>query len=192
MEPSLGSVLRAIQVPPVGGDTLFADMCAAYDGLNPEIKEKIHGKFALRALGFYERMMRKKGATNEDMAQTHEKFPRPEHPMVRTHPDTGRKALYMHPDFLQHVVDMEPGESRALLEILYAQSRVPEYQCRFKWRKNSIAFWDNRTKQRYAVSDYWPHVRQMERVTVVGDPPFYRHADGSVSRSRVAELAELA
>ena len=188
MEPSLGSVLRALQVPPVGGDTLFADMYAAYDGLKPAIKEKIDGKFALHALGFYERMLRKKGATDDDVAQTYEKFPRPEHPLVRTHPETGRKALYLHPDFLQHIVDMEPGESKALLEILYAQSRIPEYQCRFKWRKNSIAFWDNRATQHYAASDYWPQVRQMERVTVGGDLPFYRHADGSVSRSRTARL----
>ena len=91
--------------------------------------------------------------------------------MVRTHPETGRKALYVNAAFTQHIVGLAPEESDALLKRLYAQAAIPEYQCRFRWRKNSIAFWDNRACQHYAASDYFPAVRRMERVTVVGDRP---------------------
>ena len=91
--------------------------------------------------------------------------------MVRTHPETGRRALYVNAVFTQHIVGLEEPESASLLAHLCAQAAVPEYQCRFRWRPNSIAFWDNRASQHYAASDYWPAVRRMERVTVIGDRP---------------------
>ncbi len=91
--------------------------------------------------------------------------------MVRTHPETGRKSLYVNAVFTQHIIGMEPEESSTLLKQLFAQAAIPEYQCRFRWRKNSLAFWDNRACQHYAASDYFPAVRRMERVTVVGDRP---------------------
>jgi taurine dioxygenase len=91
--------------------------------------------------------------------------------VVRTHPETGRKALYVNAPFTQYIVGMERSESDALLAHLYAQAAIPEYQCRFRWTVNAIAFWDNRASQHYAVSDYWPAVRRMERVTIVGDRP---------------------
>ena len=92
--------------------------------------------------------------------------------MVRIHPETGRKGIYVNRAFTQYIVDMDRSESDALLEHLYAQAAIPEYQCRFRWRANSIAFWDNRASQHYAVSDYFPALRRMERVTIVGDKPF--------------------
>lgn len=187
IEPSLGSVLRAIEVPSVGGDTLFADMYAAYDGLRDETKAKIEGMFALHTMGHYERVLKRRGASEAEMAEAYRKFPPVKHPVVRTHPDTGRKGLYVHPGFIQGIVGMEPEESKALLRILYAQAATPEYQCRFRWRENSIAFWDNRATQHYAASDYWPAVRRMERVTIVGERPYCRHDDGSVSRSFIDE-----
>ncbi len=171
IEPSLGSVLRAIEVPAVGGDTLFADMYAAYDGLSDDVKTRIEGRAALHALGHYERVLRKRGAREDEIAEAYRKYPPVEHPLVRTHPETGRKALFLSPGFLQHIVGMEPADSKDLLKHLYAQARIPEYQCRFRWARNSIAFWDNRSTQHYAVSDYWPAVRRMERVTIVGDRP---------------------
>jgi taurine dioxygenase len=170
-QPSLGSVLRAVEIPPVGGDTLFADMYAAYDGLPADVKAKIDGRTAVHdAVGFRNRM-RAAGKSAEDVAALEAQYPAVEHPIVRTHPQTGRKALYVNAAFTQHIVGMDKPESDALLGYLYSQARTPEYQCRFRWAEHSIAFWDNRCTQHYAVSDYWPAVRRMERATIVGDRP---------------------
>ncbi|MDP1631505.1 MAG: TauD/TfdA family dioxygenase [Caulobacter sp.] len=170
-EPSLGSILRAIELPPVGGDTLFADMYAAYDGLSDEVKAKIDGAMAVHDFAHFRVAMRKRGLSEEQITAMNEKYPMVEHPVVRTHPETGRKAIYVNAAFTQHIVGMEKGESDALLAHLYAQAAIPEYQCRFRWTPNAIAFWDNRASQHYAASDYFPAVRRMERVTVVGDRP---------------------
>jgi taurine dioxygenase len=171
LEPSLGSILRAIEVPPVGGDTLFADMYAAYDGLTDEIKAKIEGRKAVHDFTLFRRGMRKQGKSEAEIEEFNKKYPQVEHPVVRTHPETSRKGLYVNVGFTLRIVDMEEAESAALLRHLYAQAAVPEYQCRFRWKKNSIAFWDNRSSQHYAASDYYPAVRRMERVTIIGDRP---------------------
>jgi len=172
IEPSLGSVLRALEIPPIGGDTLFSDMYAAYDGLTDTVKEKIEGKQALHDFAHFRRGMRKRGMSEEQIEAFNRQYPSVEHPIVRTHPETKRKALYVNAGFTQHIVGMEREESDALLKHLYAQAAIPEYQCRFRWQTNSIAFWDNRASQHYAVSDYWPQIRRMERVTIVGDRPY--------------------
>ena len=171
LEPSLGSILRAIELPPVGGDTLFADMYAAYEGLSDEVKARIEGAVAVHDFAHFRLGMRKRGLSEEAIQAMNEKYPMVEHPVVRTHPETGRKAIYVNAAFTQHVVGMEKAESDALLAHLYAQAAIPEYQCRFRWEPNSIAFWDNRASQHYAASDYFPAVRKMERVTVIGDRP---------------------
>ena len=106
------------------------------------------------------------------MKDIEEKYPPVEHPVIRTHPDTGRKSIYVNVAFTKSINGMEKEESDELLSYLYSRARLPEYQCRFRWEKNSIAFWDNRSCQHYAASDYWPEVRSVERVTIVGDPPF--------------------
>lgn len=170
-EPSLGSILRAIELPPVGGDTLFADMYAAYDGLKDEVKARIDGAVAVHDFAHFRLGMRKRGLSEEQIQAFNDKYPMVEHPVVRTHPETGRKCLYVNAAFTQHIVGMEKAQSDALLAHLYAQAAIPEYQCRFRWEKNSIAFWDNRASQHYAASDYFPAVRRMERVTVIGDRP---------------------
>ncbi len=171
LEPSLGSILRSLEVPPVGGDTLFADMYAAYSGLSDEVKAKIEGKTAIHDFAHFRRGLRKQGKSEAEIEEYNKKYPPAEHPVVRTHPETARKGLYVNAAFTQHIAGMERGESDALLKHLYAQAATPEYQCRFRWGVNSIAFWDNRASQHYAVSDYWPAVRRMERVTIVGDRP---------------------
>jgi len=171
IEPSLGSVLRAIEVPEVGGDTLFADMYAAFDGLSDAIKERIEGRFALHDFGYFRVAMKKRGMSEERIEEFNRQYPKVEHPIVRTHPETGRRGIYVNAAFTQHIVDMDEDESRALLKHLYAQAAIPEYQCRFRWQTHSIAFWDNRASQHYAVSDYWPAVRRMERVTIIGERP---------------------
>lgn len=170
--PSLGSVLRAVEVPDVGGDTLFSDMYAAYDGLSDDVKERIDGAVAIHDFAHFRVMMQKLGKTPEEIEEMNRKYPMVEHPVVRTHPETGRKGIYVNVAFTQQIVGLEKAESDALLSYLYAQAAIPEYQCRFRWRKNSIAFWDNRACQHYAASDYWPAVRRMERVTIIGDRPY--------------------
>jgi taurine dioxygenase len=169
--PSLGSILRALEVPPVGGDTLFSDMYAAYDGLSADVKAKIDGKVAVHDFAHFRRALVKQGKTPEEVAAFNRAYPMMEHPVVRTHPETGRKAIYVNAAFTQHIVGLDKDESDALLAHLYAQAAIPEYQCRFRWSANAIAFWDNRSSQHYAASDYFPAVRRMERVTIIGDRP---------------------
>jgi taurine dioxygenase len=166
--PALGAVLRAREVPPVGGDTLFADMEAAYEGLPEELKRRLDG---LRAVHDFSQTF---GLLlpPEERARRQAEFPPVEHPVVRTHPETGRKILYVNAIFTSHVVGLPPAESEELLGLLFQRAWIPEYQCRFRWQKDSIAFWDNRAVQHYAVSDYHPARRVMERVSIVGDRPF--------------------
>jgi taurine dioxygenase len=171
LEPSLGSILRSLEVPEVGGDTLFADMYAAYEGLSDEVKAKIEGRTAIHDFAYFREGLRKRGKSEAEIEAYNKKYPPAEHPVVRTHPETGRKGIYVNRAFTQYIEGMEKPESDALLKHLFAQASIPEYQCRFRWGVNSIAFWDNRASQHYAVSDYWPAVRRMERVTIAGDKP---------------------
>lgn len=167
--PSLGSILRAVELPAVGGDTLWANMEAAYEGLPDAIKEKVTGLEAehnfLRAFGHY--------IPAEDHEATLKKHPKQYHPVIRTHPETGRRAIYVNIGFTDRIMGVEKEESDFLLEFLERTANTPEYQVRLKWEPGTIAFWDNRSTQHYAVSDYWPHKRVMERVTVAGDKPFF-------------------
>jgi len=167
LRPSLGSVLRAIDVPGIGGDTLFADMYAAYEGLGADVKAKIDGAFAVHDFSNTFGL----AMTPEKLAEQREKYPPARHPVVRTHSVTGRRCLYVNVAFTSYIEGMAPDESRALLEHLYRQADIPEYQCRFRWQKNSLAFWDNCAVQHYAASDYDPQVRVMERVTIIGEEP---------------------
>jgi len=172
-QPSLGSVLRLVEVPEVGGDTLFSDMYAAYEGLPEPVKDEIEGKVAVHDFPGFRAQLRRDGRSKEEIDAFLEEYPNPEHPVVRTHPETGRKAIYVNAAFTQRIVGMDPERSRELLKQLYRQAATPEYQCRFRWEKNSLAFWDNRACQHYAVSDYYPGVRRAERVTIIGDTPYY-------------------
>jgi taurine dioxygenase len=170
-KPSLGSMLRCLESPPLGGDTLFADMYAAYEGLPEAVRADLDGRTAIHDFAHFRRGLRRQGKSEEEIEAFNRAYPMVEHPVVRTHPETGRKALYVNRAFTQHIVGLDKERSDALLQQLYAQAAVPEYQCRFRWEVNSIAFWDNRSSQHYAASDYWPAVRRMERVTIIGDRP---------------------
>ena len=165
--PSLGSVLRAIELPEVGGDTLFADMAAAYDLLPDVVRDRLDGLVAehdwIDTFGAFMDPV-KRDELRKD-------FPPAHHPVVRTHPETGRKTLYVNRAFTRRILDMDPADSRELLEILYNQATFPEYQCRWHWEAGDVAFWDNRSTQHYASSDYFPQRRIMERITVIGDRP---------------------
>lgn len=165
--PSLGSILRAVKLPPLGGDTLWADMGRAYDLLDDETKERIDG---LRATHDYTAAFGR-GQPSEVQARMREKHPTVEHPVVRTHPETGRKTLFVNVGFTQAIVGMEEDESRRLLRRLYRQAHIVDVQCRFRWRPGSVAFWDNRATQHVVSNDFLPARRVMERVTIAGDVP---------------------
>jgi taurine dioxygenase len=167
-EPSLGSILRARVIPEVGGDTLFACMAAAYQGLSPAMKDWV---CSLTAVHDIARVFAKR--LKKSPEELHAQYPLMEHPVVRTHPESGERALYVNTGFTSHIKGLDRKESDWLLSHLYAQAAIPEYQCRFRWKANSIAFWDNRASQHYAASDYFPAVRKMERVTIAGDRPFF-------------------
>lgn len=168
-KPSLGSILRAIEVPPVGGDTLFVDMHAAFTRLSPEMQRFVSGLTAVHDIArvFAARL-------GKPAAELHAKYPPMEHPVVRTHPETGLPCLYVNGAFTSHIKGLSPRESDDLLAHLYARAADPEIQCRFRWQPGSIAFWDNRSSQHFAASDYFPARRVMERVTVAGCRPYFR------------------
>lgn len=173
--PALGSILQLREVPPVGGDTMWADMAAAYDNLDDEVKERIENATAVH--DFIPGFLRFYGP--EKTAAFQDQFPPVEHPVVRVHPETGRRMLFVNTSFTTRIVGMEREESDALLSLLTRQAHVPEFQVRFQWQPGDIAFWDNRATQHYAVDDYFPHRRVAERVAVAGDRPF--GPDGTVS-----------
>jgi taurine dioxygenase len=165
--PSLGAVLRAVEVPEVGGDTLFADMVAAYEGLSDKMKERIDGLVCVHDF------MNSFGVllSDEEREKRRVEYPPARHPLVRTRPETGEKCLYVNAIFTSHIEGMDAQESEALLSELVTEASHPEYQVRFHWRNDSVAFWDNRVTQHYASNDYWPRRRVMERVTIIGERP---------------------
>ncbi|MFE7299483.1 TauD/TfdA dioxygenase family protein [Streptomyces sp. NPDC057579] len=176
--PPMGAVLRCVEGPEVGGDTIWVDMAEAYRRLPERIKTQIAG---LRARHSIEATF---GAVMpaEQRQALKERFPDPEHPVVRTHPETGEQILFVNaftthfvnyhtPENVRFGQDYAPGAGN-LLNYLISQAAVPEYQVRWRWQKNSVAIWDNRSTQHYAVQDYWPAVRKMERAGIAGDRPF--------------------
>jgi taurine dioxygenase len=176
--PPLGSVLRCVECPPVGGDTMWANMVEAYKHLPDEIKAKIEG---LRARHSIEATF---GAAMpiEKRLALKAKYPDAEHPVVRTHPETGEKVLFVN-SFTTHFTNFHTAErvrvgqdftqgSSELLRHLTSQAHIPEYQVRWRWKPNSIAIWDNRSTQHYAVMDYPPCHRKMERATIIGEKTY--------------------
>lgn len=172
-EPSLGSILLCRECPPVGGDTLFANMELAYERLDDALKADIDSLYAIHDFEGFRAGLRRQGATEEEIDAFNEKYPQARHPVVRTHPVSGRKSLYVNRAFTRYIEDMPRDESDRLLEKLYLQAWNPDVQCRFRWQTHSVAFWDNRAAQHYACGDYYPHTRTMERVTIVGDRPYH-------------------
>jgi taurine dioxygenase len=166
--PSMGGILRMRHMPPLGGDTLFADTVAVWRDLPDRVKERIDGLQAWHDIlqSFGGRVSDEK---REELRRT---TPPVLHPVVRTHPETGEKALYVNRTFTSHIEGLGEDESRELLRYLTNRVKQPEYQVRFQWSPNAIVFWDNRPTQHYAVLDYWPAHRVVERVTVVGDRPY--------------------
>jgi taurine dioxygenase len=167
-EPAMGSILRAVEVPDRGGDTLWADMGCAYDNLPEDLRERIDDMRAVHSFvhvfGY--------AMSPERKAEMLGQYPPVEHPVVRTHPETGRKTLFVNAFFTERIVGLDDDESEALLDRLCQQAMHPEWQVRLRWEPGTVAFWDNRSTQHYASSDYYPRRRVMERVAIKGDRPF--------------------
>ena len=167
-EPPMGSILHLWEVPKSGGDTLFASMEAAYDDLSERMKTYLDG---LNATHSGEQIYRGR-YNNQKHDDTNVTYPRNVHPVVRTHPVTGRKSIFVNKTFTTHINEIPKAESDSVLAFLYSHCAKPDYQVRFKWQPHSIAFWDNRCVQHLALWDYYPQVRSGYRVTVKGDKPF--------------------
>ncbi|WP_226797681.1 TauD/TfdA dioxygenase family protein [Cupriavidus necator] len=173
--PSMASMLRCVQCPEIGGDTVWVNMALAYERLPEPRKRQIDGLLAVHdiAPAFGDRM------TPEQRRE----FSPATHPVVRTHPESGEKILYVNGGFVTHFINFKTrnpvrgafeshSEKQDLLDYLLRQPAILEYQMRLRWRPNTIAFWDNRSTQHYAIQDYFPAVRRMMRATIIGDRPF--------------------
>lgn len=164
--PPQASILQLHQIPPSGGDTLFASLYAAYEALSPQMKRYLDGMTA-RHSGeeSYRKLFR---AESADPTMS---WPEHDHPIVRYHPDSGRPALYVDREFTESINGVPKEEGRALLEFLLAHTERANFQCRFQWSENTIAIWDNRCVLHHAMWDYWPHERRGRRVSVRGEVP---------------------
>ncbi|GGW90164.1 TauD/TfdA dioxygenase family protein [Streptomyces noursei] len=166
--PAMGAVLQLREVPPSGGDTLWADMAAAYDNLPPKIRARMNNARAVHDyLPGFSRFY-----PPAQLARFQAEFPPVEHPVVRRHPETGRRMLFVNASFTTRIVGLPEAESDRLLRLLFQQAHVPEFQVRFRWRAGDVAFWDNRATQHYAVFDYGARRRVAERVAIAGDRPY--------------------
>ncbi|MCX4634264.1 TauD/TfdA family dioxygenase [Streptomyces platensis] len=166
--PAMGAVLQLRAVPPAGGDTMWADMAAAYDNLPPEIRARINEARAVHDyLPGFARFY-----SPAQLVPFQEEFPPVTHPVVRRHPETGRRMLFVNASFTTRIVGLGRAASDRLLRLLFQQAQVPEYQVRWRWQPGDLAFWDNRATQHYAVNDYGTHRRVAERVAIAGDRPY--------------------
>lgn len=171
--PTLGSILLAKEVPPVGGDTLFANQYRAYETLSDGMKTMLAGLRAVHTDGRTKRKLQLGFVPPTDSMAEDSRFKTVEtvHPVVRTHPETGRRCLFVNMIQTERFAGMTIEESRPILRYLYDHSTRPEFTCRFRWRAGSIALWDNRCLQHWALNDYPGHLRLMHRVQIKGDKP---------------------
>lgn len=167
-EPPMATLLCAKEVPAVGGDTMFVSMTAAYDGLSDRMQQFISGLEAVHDFKPFKALFDTSEEARRKLQRFELQYPPQLHPVVRIHPVTGRKVLFVNPQFTIAINGMEERESRTLLDTLFHQAFVPEYQFRHHWEPHTLALWDNRSTQHYAIHDYYPQRRYMERVTIKG------------------------
>lgn len=170
--PPMCTVLRSIIVPERGGDTLWSSMTAAYDGLSRAMQSFLDGLTAVHdfSWGFKESLAEPGG--RERLADAERDNPPVSHPVIRTHPESGRKVIFVNSLFTTHIEGLSRAESDAILQFLYDHVTTVEYTCRFRWQPHSIAIWDNRSTQHKPVNDYFPAARQLNRITIDGDRPY--------------------
>jgi len=168
--PPMGTMLIARETPPRGGDTLFASMRAAYDALSPELKRRLVGLRALNSSALAD-VSKTREDRIRDQGRAATQALVAEHPVVRTHPETGQKALYVNPAHTASIVGLGHDDSRALLDGLFEHSTRSEFTCRFQWRVGSLALWDNRCVMHNPMNDYHGYTRRMDRITLAGDVP---------------------
>lgn len=173
-EPPMGSILHCIRIPDARGDTIWADMVAVYDGLSDKMRNFLSGLEAIHDFKPFRNKFNHLPAAERHakLAEMEDELPNPTHPVIRTHPVTGDRALFVNEQFTLAIKGMKRGESDALLNYLYTLPKIPEYQFRFRWQPDSIVFWDNRPTQHYAANDYYPAHRTMQRITIKGDRPY--------------------
>ena len=170
--PTKYSILRCEIMPKVGGDTLWASMTAVYENMSDVLRHMIDGLQAVHDFQNFRVLFTKSEADQAKLKRMEELYPNPTHPVVRTHPVSGLKGLFVNPQFTIRIKGMKADESHALLDLLFRQVHVPEYQFRLRWTPGTIVFWDNTLSQHYAANDYYPERRRMERTAVIGDVPF--------------------
>ena len=174
-ETPIASILLCRVAPDYGGDTCFADMERCYADLPQADKDRIENLVAIHDHVSHRARMVRMGVSNDQIEKWKLEWPEVEHPVVRTHPISGRKSIFVNAAFTSRIKGMAPEDSTKTLRWLYSTVNNPHYQIRFNWQPNSIAFWDNRSVQHYGVADYDAQVRHMERITLAGDRPFYRN-----------------
>jgi taurine dioxygenase len=165
--PPLGAILRAAVLPGLGGDTLFASMGAAYDFLSEPMRTMLDGLTAVHSTRIVNEIMRSRGLDADHRGGADQSFV---HPVIRTHPETGRKTLFVNGNFTTRIVELSLDESDAVLAMLREHVKSPMFQCRFHWTEGAVAFWDNRAVQHFASPDYTER-RRMHRVLLAGDRP---------------------
>lgn len=170
--PPMGTMLYSKIVPDVGGDTCFTSMSTAYDLLSPRMQQFLSGLEAVHDFASFKYLFPNTEEGKRQLLRCEERFPPVRHPVVRIHPVTGRKVLFVNPHYTRFIVGMEEQESRMLLDRLFRATSVLEHQYRHHWKPNTLVFWDNRSVQHAAVHDYYPQRRWMERVSIKGDRPF--------------------
>ena len=168
--PPMATMLIARQVPPYGGDTMFSNMYAAYEALSPGMQRLLEPLRAVNSSAMADVSKTREDRLRDSGSGTEREY-LSEHPVVRTHPETGRKALYVNIAHTQRFVDMTEAESRPLLHFLFEHSIRPEFTCRFQWRAGAVALWDNRCAMHNPINDYHGHTRTMHRITLEGDVP---------------------
>ncbi len=170
--PPMGTMLKSVVIPPKGGDTLWSSMTAAYDALSFQMQTFLDGLSAVHdfAHGFRESLAEPGG--RERLADAVAANPPVRHPVIRTHPETGKKAIFVNSLFTTHIEGLRKSESDALLALLFEHIRTDEFTCRFQWGPNCLAIWDNRCTQHRPINDYFPAHRRMERITIDGDKPY--------------------
>lgn len=191
-DPPMATMLHGLVIPEVGGDTMFASMTSAYEGLSDRMKQFISGLEAIHDFKPFRALFGSDEQSKADLRYYEDRYPPIVHPVIRKHPISGKPVLFVNPQFTIQIKGMGEVESRNLLTQLFDQAKIPEFQYRHHWAVDTVVIWDNRSTQHYAVHDYFPQRRKLDRVTIKGDTvmPFSDAADASLVQNNKSPLPE--